>query len=123
MTDMDSRIRNAAAMALFALAASAGAPALAQDEGSVDDVMMSVIGEEDASEQAFAEEIRLPGSGDGDEEPPDTARDAAEGGRDASSAARELRQETGERSESARDLGADAAERGSDLPDLPDLPD
>lgn len=102
---MTPGFQHAVTATLLALAVIATTPAAAQEAAGVDDVMMSVIDEGDANEETFAEEIRLPGSDDGGEGPPEDARGAADD-------ARELRNDTGERTESARDLGTDAAGRG-----------
>lgn len=54
---------------LFALALLGAGPALAQqtpevaqEQGDVDEVMMSVVGQENADEQAFAEDVAVPRS-------------------------------------------------------------
>lgn len=108
---MTPRFRHAAAASLLALALLASAPAPAQDETGVDDVMMSVIEEDEANEEAFAEEIRLPGTGDDAEGQPEEGRDAGDLGRDTIDDARELRDGSTAPTESARDLGGDARER------------
>lgn len=112
---MGRRSRQAAPVALFALAAFASAPSLAQDEAGVDDVMMSVVGEENANEQAFAEEIGLPEPDNGGGALPDEAHDDAQFGGfglDTANDARELRRLSGERSGAARELGRDTDEVG-----------
>lgn len=111
---MTPGFRHAAAASLLALTLLASAPAPAQDETGVDDVMMSVIEEDEANEEAFAEEIRLPGTGDGAEGRPEEARDTGNPGRDTADEARELRDGSGAATESARDLGSDARERGQE---------
>lgn len=111
---MTPGFRQAAAASLLALALLASAPAPAQDEAGVDDVMMSVIEEDEANEEAFAEEIRLPGTGDDSEGQSEEARDAGDLGRDTADDARELRDGSGAPAESARDLGGDTRERGQE---------
>lgn len=107
---MDRRSRQAAPVVLFALATFASAPSLAQDEGGVDDVMMSVVGEENANEQAFAEEIGLPEPDNQGGAPPDPAHENAAPRMDMANEARQLREGSGDRSEAARDLGRDTGE-------------
>lgn len=121
MTVLISTVRRASLAALFALAAFASAPALAQDGSAIDDVMMSVVGEENANEQAFAEEIGLPDPENG-RGPPDSAHDKAAFGLDNANEARKLRDETGDRSDAARNLGRDASEvrRGAGAQGPPD---
>lgn len=109
---MTPRFRQAAAASLLALALLASAPAPAQDESGVDDVMMSVIEEDEANEETFAEEIRLPGTGDDGR--PEEARDAGDLGRESIDDARELRDGSGAPAESVRDLGGDARERSQE---------
>lgn len=108
----EARLRQAAPAILFALAAFASGPALAQDEGSVDDVMMSVVGQENANEQAFAEEIGLPDPNNEGAGPSESARENAAFGIDMADEARRLREGSGNRSEAARQLGRDTNEVG-----------
>lgn len=98
--------------ALVLLAAGPAAPAIADRAAAEDDIMMSVVGSEDADEQAFVEEIELPlqsparneRDADADDEsgnapssqaatqgsPGSAARDRARGPRDSGRPARDL---------------------------------